>query len=218
MRLLKKTGFCGTALILASALMWNARADTTAVGLDTSWLSGLGRGPAVFGWQFSPRLDITVTSLGLFDTPNRGGFWGDGLLEQHFVGIWNVSEPATPLIVALLLNGTQEQLHDDARFLSIEPLRLTAGSEYVIGALFGDVDPDFGDFTADYFPMVVDPALEFIGRRSGGLRANALVFPELLEAGVAGDFGPNFIFAVPEPAVSGILLLGMLGAAHKLRK
>lgn len=218
MKTFQKFGRVAAAVIVASALIWNAQADTLAVKVDTDYFSGLGRGPAVFGWQFSPRVDLMVTSMGVYDTPGYDGFWGDGLKEQHLVGIWNVATPTTPVATVLLPSGTETQLHSRVRFISVEPFQLVAGNEYVIGALFGDVDPDFGDFTANYFPMVVDPALDFIGRRSGGLRSDTLVFPEQLEMGVAGDFGPNFFFVVPEPSMAGLLLLGSLGIASKLRK
>jgi hypothetical protein len=208
----------GITSIVTSALPWNVRADTVAVDVEIGYFGSIGRGPGVFGWQFSPRQDLIVTSVGVYDTPNRGGFWGDGLLEQHLIGIWDVSAPMTPVATALLPSGADTQLLNGARFISVEPFQLTAGHEYVIGTLFGDVDPDLGDFSANFFPMEVDPALEFIGRRSGGLQGNALVFPEFLEVGVAGDFGPNFLFVVPEPSASGMLLLGVLGLAAKMRK
>lgn len=218
MKTVQKIRQVAAAFIVASALIWNARADTLAVNVDTGYFGGLSRGPGVFGWQFSPRQNLVVTSLGLYDTPGFNGFWGDGLMESHLIGIWNVATPTTPVVTALLPSGTETQLHDGARFISVESFQLTAGNEYVIGALSGDVDPDFGDFAANYFPVVIDPALEFIGRRAGGLRSESLVYPEFLEAGVAGEFGPNFMFVVPEPTTAAILLLGAFGIAARWRR
>lgn len=218
MKTFQKFGRIAAAFIVASVLIWNARADTLAVNVDTGYFGGLSRGPGVFGWQFSPRQNLVVTSLGLYDTPGFNGFWGDGLLEQHEIGIWNVLTPETPVATVLLPSGVGTQLHNGARFIAIEPFQLTAGNEYVIGALSGDVDPDFGDFAANYFPMVIDPSLEFIGRRLGGLRSESLVFPEFLEPGVAGEFGPNFMFVVPEPTTAAILLLGAFGIAVRWRR
>ncbi len=196
-----------------------ARADTSAVSFDTSYYWIRGWGPGVFGWEFTPRSNIEVTALGLYDGPDStlGRVPGDGLLETHAIGIWNVIDRSNPVTSSLIPSGTVAPLANGFRYVSINPLTLTAGNNYVIGVLNSYITNSSGvqvatDFTVGEtsnptFTLSVSPQIDFIGRRS--VRSTTLVFPDNFQPGVLGDFGPNFSFAIiPEPSSLGLVALG----------
>jgi hypothetical protein len=196
----------------------SARADEIAIAFDTDRFWDMGGGVSTFGWQFTARSDIQISSLGLYDNPSAfdGGFPGDGLLDSHEIGIWDVADPSIPLVSALIPAGTGVPLLNGFRFVDIGPVTLSANHDYVIAALYPSQDPisqdettgSFGGFDNPDFVLTVSPKIEF-----GGYRANPDVsifaFPEYYEPGVLYAFGPNFTI-VPEPSSLALILLGLM--------
>ncbi len=194
-------------LVIAIAAMFSgsARAGETAVAFDTTQFWNMQGGDGVFGWQFTTRSDIQISALGLYDNPGiyGGGFPGDGLLESHAIGIWDVSSHSSPLLSALIPGGTAAPLLSGFRYVSITPLTLGAGGDYVVAALYSNIDPKdltTGAANNPTFALTVSPEIEFGGYRWGG-GSSALVFPGSYDPGELAAFGPNFMFSVvPEPS------------------
>jgi hypothetical protein len=203
--------FCATAFPF---LADSARADEPAIAFDTDryWFDFGGFGN--FGWQFMARSDIQISSLGLYDSPGFFGL-GDGLLESHAIGIWDVADPSIPLVSALIPAGTGAALLNGFRFVDAGPVTLTANHEYVIAALYPSQDPlDFstGSPNNPDFVLTVSPEIEFGGYRWNN-NSSILAFPENYEPGVILDFGPNFtanFTIVPEPPSLTLSLLGFM--------
>ena len=80
--------------------------------------------------------DLLVTSLGFYDGPNTSvanaaSAFGDGLLEDHQVGIYNSS--GTLLATTTIPAGTSAALVGEFRYLTLsEPITLLAGQSYTI--------------------------------------------------------------------------------------
>jgi hypothetical protein len=155
-------------------------------------------GPWTLGFEFKANAATSVEKLGFYDDN------GDGLTESHFVGIWDLSGN---LLTSATVSPT-DPLVDSFRYTSISPLKLTAGTNYVIGAMTGWEKYSWGwsvttpaeiTFVTDRFDLnyngtgIVDFPESSAGRTATG----------------AGWLGPNFII-VPEPG--SFVLLGM-GAA-----
>jgi hypothetical protein len=197
-------------LTVAAIMVGSARADETAITFIAPPTDGAA-GPGVGGWQFAARSDISILALGLYDAAGiyGGGFIGDGLREEHAVGIWDVSNPSTPLVSTLIPAGTLATLVDGFRYISTSPVVLPANHDYVIAALFSDAaQKDFTVGTLSGAPIIqVGPELELGGRRYGGSAA-ALVFPEYYAPGELFGFGPNFTYSVvAEPSTFGLCTL-----------
>jgi hypothetical protein len=192
----------------------SARADQTAIAFDTDQFWSTGGGPGNFGWQFTARSDIQISSLGLYDNAGifDGGFPGDGLLDSHAIGIWDVADPSILLVSALIPAGTGAPLLNGFRFVDTGPVTLTANHEYVIAALYPSQDLTSQDRTAGSinnpsFVLTVSPKIEFGGYRSNN--DSLLAFPENYEPGLLYAFGPNFTI-VSEPPSLTLSLLGFM--------
>ncbi len=199
------------ALALAASLVGPAHAGQVAVSFDTSQTWSLEGGSGTYGWQFTTQSDIEITSLGLYDSPGLlgGGFAGDGLIESHAIGIWDVSNPSEPLVSAIIPAGTQAPLTDGFRYVTTSPVMLSANHEYVIAAVYSSQDVINSDYMTGFnnnatFALTVGPGIEIEGYRYH-LPAE-LVFPENYSPGLQFvPFGPNFTYqSVPEP--SGLIL------------
>jgi PEP-CTERM motif-containing protein len=163
--------------------------------------SFFGATAGTFGWAFTLSGTITVNDLGYFD------FGDNGLAASHDVGIW--SSDGTLLVTATVPAGTAGTLIGDFRYTFITPTLLPAG-DYVIG---GFESGSSGD------PVVVAAATitPAAGITYGGSRSvagAALTFPPGNASGFGNSyFGPNFLFSVPEPASTGLLLFGSAAAS-----
>jgi hypothetical protein len=195
----------------------SARADEAAIAFDTDHFWDLAGGAATFGWQFTARSDIQISSLGLYDNFGifGGGFPGDGLLDSHAVGVWDVADPSIPLVSALIPAGTGAPLLNGFRFVDTGLVTLTSNHEYVIAALYpsqdlASEDLTTGSFNNPDFVLTVSPEIEFGGYRSNN-NSSMLAFPEHYEPGVLFAFGPNFRFTiVSEPPSLTLSLLGLM--------
>lgn len=197
-------------------------ANQIAIDIDTSqiWITQ-GGGASSFGWQFSTKANIEVTALGVWDYGNiydgQGGPIGDGLITEHPIAIWNVSDPTTPLVSSVIPSGTAAQLLDDGfRYVYVNPTILPAGGTYAIAAKY------YAPTTVNYDNMVegnqnqlslqVAPDIEFDGYRLNHVSIE-LAFPDIHHPEGLGLFGPNFAYCASVPDGGGTLVLLGLGLA-----
>jgi len=193
-----------TALSILLSLNASSRADETAVSFNDSSILVGGTGSNVYGWEFSASSDVQVTSLGVYDY-----FKGDGLLAQHAVGIWDVSDPSQLLVSAIIPAGNSAPIVQDFRFVDISPVTLAGGHDYVVAALYQSDDNSVGSLNAPGWQLTVGPGLQFGGYRSGDLPTTALIFPVNYISGQEEAFGPNFTYnVVPEPSMPSLCVLG----------
>ena len=190
----------------------------------------------------SPALAIPVftftggTATGAFDNRTQGynfftgrdtlsifslGYWdenGDGLEVSHEVGIWS-ADGSTLLASAVVPAGTAGFLDSGFRFVSITPVVLAAGQQYLAGGFNGTGDSvvRFADATS-HDPNVTlgstrfDPA-PFTGVFTAPTGTQGTNFDD-------GYFGPNFNGGnpVPEPATWALMILGFGVAGAALRR
>ncbi len=167
------------------------------------------------GWAFSTSSQLSVTSLGVYDSGLNG------LESAVDVGIWRTSDQAL-LGSTTILAGTGSGLVGNFRYESTPSFVLDAGTEYRIGAvaLTGAI-PFLHEGNA-----ILAPELTLIGNGvEESASNNVLTFPnQIYTPNPAADryFGPNFQFAsaVPEPGSFTLLAagLGMTGLAGWRRR
>lgn len=183
------------ALVITVGMVASTRADETAVAFDDSTLYVGTGGSAVYGWQFSTLSNLQISALGLYDF-----FKGDGFVSEHPIGIWDVSDPAQPLVSAVIPAGSLAPVMQDFRYVNVEPVILPAGHDYAIGALYMSDDDTVGALNAPSWMLTVGPGLKFGGYCYGGVMSDVLTFPDKYIAGLQEGFGPNFIYTIaPEP-------------------
>jgi hypothetical protein len=198
-------------VVVAIAAMFSgsASADQTAVAFDTARFWSMGTGTGVYGWQFTALSELQVSALGLYDDPGvyDGGFSGNGLLEPHTIGIWDVSNNSNPLAASLIPSGTIAPLVSGFRYVNTSPVLLLAGHEYVIAATYSAQDWTTGDNNNPSFVLTISPDIDFGGYRSSG--SSVLAFPDTYTPGLLYAFGPNFSYTVvPEPSTLALFALG----------
>lgn len=198
------------------------RADDTAIIFDTTRIWSLGTGTGVYGWQFTAQSSLQISSLGLYDDAGNlaGGFPGNGLLESHDIAIWDVSDPSSPLVSSIIPAGTVAPLENGFRYVTISPLDLLAGHDYVIAATYATHDWTTGAYNNPGFTVTVAPEITFEGYRS--IATTGLAYPDSLTPDVYYGFGPNFTFTVvPEPtllAITGLAAAMLFGSSKMLRR
>lgn len=165
----------------------------------------------VTGWQFVAAQTFTISALGYYDHLTNG------FVDAHDVGLWHLNGTASTLIAGARLDpGSTATLVGGFRYVDIEPLVITAGGTYVLGATIGRgagvsqfdflVRPTASGWT--HASQITQVAGRFgsINPADGFLNAN---YPS--DSATPTDppnLGPNFLIisAVPEP--SSIFLLG----------
>ncbi len=175
---------------------------------DMNAIGGYVNGTA--GWTFSPRANIAVTDLGVYDyiftNPNEGPI---------SVGLWS----ASGTLLASSLVASNSVLLNSTRYEPVAPTFLSAGLTYYIGGygpantlVLSGEDPAM-DGSATMSPEI------HLGMAVYNL--NAFGFPNTS----AGDPGsallvPNFQFvnAVPEPSSGALLILGVAVLAKNRMK
>jgi len=193
-------------------------AAQVAVGFDSTRFWNTGTGQGVYGWQFTANSEIQVLTLGIYDNPGiyGGGFVGDGLVEPHVISIWEVADHSAPLLSAATPVGTTAPLSDGFRYVSVSPLVLHSGHQYVISASYPNVsvpvnpnkDWTAGDINNPGFVLTVGTGLTFGGYRSIAGYSDTPLFPDYYVPGQQYGFGPNFSYSVvPEP--SSLALVGI---------
>src|SRR5262245_39389204 len=112
------------------------------------------------GFAFTATQDITVQALGQWDDNL------DGLLTNASVGLW--SADGTLLASVVVSGGVSVPLNHGYRFVSIAPVQLVAGRQYVIGSAFpGGGAPVFT--AAGLNPALSAPAGRIVAKGSGVL-------------------------------------------------
>ncbi len=201
---MRKLMACLVALV-ATAGAVNA-APLFSVTNTTS--TSLANPPFTLGSQFQVSQSGTITALGIFDLGSNG------LAEGHAVGLWTNS--GTLLASTTIPAGTGGFLVDNFRYVSIPSVNLIAGQTYVLGALYPTgTDPVIFYGTATGFATA--PGVTFLQSRE--VFGATLSFPTNSNSNQPGFFGPNALFAVPEPVslvVFGGLIVG--GAGVTLRR
>lgn len=167
-----------------------------------------------FGYDFTVGAQaITINGLGFWD---QGG---DGLFEDHQVGIWN-SDGSSLLASTTILAGTGATLDSGFRFQSIGALTLDANSNYLIGAFNGLTG---NDQVTRFATATVDPRIT-LGSTRFDLTFDGVFGAPTGSQGTNFDdgyFGPSFqLAAVPEPATWAFMIFGFgaIGGAMRRQK
>lgn len=206
-----------------------------AVSVTANAVTGTGSNTQsqTLGWSFRPTVDITVTAVGLLDIGD------DGLVDPHEIGIWRGN--GTNLVQALLPEGTGTTRIENFRYVDIEPLLLSSGQDYVIGALYlaasapglgpSDSDPDRDSFQGAFnnanAPRSFAPEIEFLETRFGTQQIGSLILPNQTTPNASAILGPGFLFepagaqttaAIPEPGSIALFGLGLFAMGYARRR
>ncbi len=220
------------ALLLVFLYAGLARADFLVSFPSALNAWQIGSTGVVTGYEFTPSVDVLVSSLGWNDLNNTDPNGGpDGFQAPHQVGIYRSSDQAL-LASVTLPAGTAAPLSDGSfRYGGIAPLLLTAGTTYVLaGTTNGWVN---GTSVLEPTQTRILGTSAFInplfttGSQLIGLSSNptGLEFPSFVLAGGSNviAFGGNLQFGVvPEPSSYCLMGLGVAGAltlvATRLRR
>jgi WD40 repeat protein len=177
--------------------MW---ADSTAITLNSYTLF---RNDAwTLGFEFSPKVDITVSALGIF--------FPAGAADTNGVSLWDAT--SQNLLASTTVTGTGAST-DGFLYSAIAPLQLLAGVTYVVGST--NQNDQYADNTVT---LTADPNINYIQERFVLTSGNVPQFPNLNDPN--NPLGANFQFAVPEPSIVmllGMSCLSMLGLLRKWR-
>ena len=197
------TGLLGVVLVFG--VMGEMRGQDSSPAVYTGQLNGGGTVDSGQGWEFRTESPILVNSLGLFDrwtdaSPNHN----PGLVHPHEVAIWDAAEPLNPIVSTTIPAGTTAQLVENFRYVSVEPVLLLPGRDYVIGAYYPDhISPDSdmllilnGD---DRDLAIFAPEIQFVARRFSWEPGGILTFLDITDPSAVGAFGPNFAFHLFTP-------------------
>ena len=154
------------------------------------------------GWEFTVSEDLAVVGLGIFDLEEDP--YTPGLMCPHDIGIWHLGE----LIYSTTMPaGTEGELIDQFRYIEIDPLWLTQGEIYIIGAtLIGD--PFVGDSLTRITTL---PSITY-ERTLISPSDSGFALPTT-ETGYY-NFGPNFL-VIPEPMTALLFGVGILWLRRK---
>jgi hypothetical protein len=206
---------CGAALAWA-AMSAPALAAIEALTITTPHLGGISNPPFTLGWNFTVDEDITLVQLGLYDHN------GDGLADAHGIGLW--SSGGSLLRSVSIFDGVGDPSNGELtatnfRYRDVDPLLLTVGSTYYLGATYAS--------SRDLYHFNGPGAFTSIDQISviGGVQQNGgFAFPARPIANSTLIVGPNFRIAgdavapVPEPAAWALMIVGFGGAGLVLRR
>jgi hypothetical protein len=160
----------------------------------------------VVGFRFTADETGFITQLGVLNDQ------ADGVLDSaHLVGIWDSNQD---LLGSVSVDSTGT-LVNDFYYAPVDPIAITAGNVYTLGALYTATDND------SYLSSPTSMPLMHISNTNG-------VFPSAGDLGFvypANDstnlarLGPNAFFTtqvIPEP--SSLALLGLVGLGLVLRR
>jgi hypothetical protein len=157
-------------------------------------------------------VDIEIRTIGVWgETRVECGYAGPGRLEDHAIAIWDVSNPAVPILSRTIRASDDDSLPS---FPEIFSFRLNAGHRYVIAARYENLDPQlaFDNPLNSFYPET--PGVDFIGARYG-LGSSSLEFPATFVGG-AGFIGPAFSYDVVTPSLNRAPVLTLPAAQEVL--
>lgn len=188
-------------LALVLSLSQGVHADQTALNLGAGGGINFTNSNWTLGYEFTANANIRVKQLGFYDD------FENGLTQSHVVGIWNL---AGQLLTSATVTPA-DPLLDHFRYTAIQPFPLSAGTNYVVGALTGNENYSF------HWSATTPAEITFVRDRYDRTATGTgiLDFPEssdgLLAAG-AGYLGPNLLYsdagAAPEPGTLALLGIG----------
>lgn len=205
-------------MICGATLAWTATTESAfaaieAVSVVTPNPVTLTNPPFTLGWTFTVGEAVTLEQLGFYD------HGGNGLLDAHAIGLWSAG--GSLLRTTTIFDGSDGELvASNFRYKDVDPLLLTAGASYVIGATYAS--------GRDAFQFLGTGAHEAIDQITvtGGAQQNGagLRFPARPVANAMLVLGPNFriegdvVTPVPEPGAWTLMILGFGGAGAALRR
>jgi hypothetical protein len=163
------------------------------------------------GYEFSPMIDISVTSLEVYDS-------GMGVLPTSAtVGIWDTSGD---LLASATVPAGAGAVDGYFSSVSISPLILTAGVDYVVGAY---LNANATSYNANQGGSgSVDPNITIIEDRF--IAVSSFAFPDSTDndvggAWLGGSFAYDQVSAVPEPGAFLLAATGLVALlALRLRR
>jgi autotransporter-associated beta strand protein len=176
------------AAVLASAV--TAQAGTPAPAITITNVGGWGGGlvwDAMAGWEFHANANVEVTAFGVW---NLGL---GGLASAYPVGLWNSSGQL--LASTVVPAGTAATLVNDCRYVSISPVLLSAGQDYLVADYMtpSSTDPIFEGNSNN--TISTSPNITWLGSlwmaQPTGL--NGLTFPTVSPSSWVGNLGPNLL-------------------------
>ena len=212
---MKKSRLLGA--VCASAFLFISTSSKAAPVID-SFTGGVGPFSSfhagssgdVIGYSFIADVDLTVTDLGIINDPV------DGALDSaHSVGLWDTTSET---LLGSVSVDSGDSLIDGFYYATLAAnINLTAGMEYVLGALYTTDDID------NYLSGPTSITTTNISSTVGVFPSDAdlgFVFPTETTAGNLGRIGPNMLAAptIPIPAalwLFGSGLLGLVGIARR---
>lgn len=196
---------CAVVLLCCSVSYTRANTILTDPGPGPGANVGGGSGGNA-GFDFAVgSAPLSITALGLWDEN------GDGFSSEHVIGLWDNS--GNLLAKAVMQIGTGDPLIGEFRYAAVliptvpGPVILSAGTTYVLGAAFLDLDPDHFKLNLSGDQATFDPAVTAGNAR---ISSGGFAFPD--ENFGPGSFvGPNAQFTVvPEPETAVLLVLGLV--------
>ena len=165
----------------------------------------------VVGYSFTADINLTVTDLGILDDPL------DAVLDSaHQVGLWDAT---TQVLLASISVDSTDTLIGGFFYATLgAPVNLTAGSSYVLGALYSTADDD------GYWSGPTSVTLNQISNTVAVFPSSSdlgFVFPTETSDGNLGRIGPNMLAVpatVPEPSSMFLLSLGLAGFVATRRR
>lgn len=186
-------GFCANAAPIIS--------DITG---GTEYDSYYGSTPGdVIGFAFTADVDLTATALGVW-------IGSDGVLNSsHQVGLWDLNSQS---LLGSVVVDNSDLLLDSFRYADLSSaLQLTAGTSYVLGAVF---EFDDGDGYISSPSSVTTSNVTILNAVFPAAEDLGFIFPTGVTQSL-GRFGPNMLAEqsvtndVPAPGTFALLLLSV---------
>lgn len=193
----------------------------------TSGTMGNGKGRQTLK-NFSLGLDFEVTSSYAIDI-TRLGVWddnGNGLVSPHTISVYDISNPATPLVQITTMPG-EGVLVDGYRYFDLAmPITLENGTLFSVVVYYpagnldsngnsGPTPPSLGEPTP-IFHAGVD---NYVSSTGVGRFGSGLAFPSTLDTGPSNRYHAGSFTYTPNPEPGTIVLLsGALAAAGAWRR